>query len=151
MASLFKRKKRGNDVGVEPENRPEQRLDRLYAEMVPASARSPEMQRLLSPAGGQDTDPDGPDEDLEFLASIAREIDRTPIAPSRFQPAPAPRAEQAMIAPTEEQKLNLFRQMKDESEHVRNAASLRVQDVDLDDLLEDLSTTAAALRRHKAA
>ncbi len=151
MASLFKRKKREAEAAMEPENRPDQQLARLHAAMVPASARTPELQRLLAPLADEDSDPDGPDEDLEFLASLAREIDRAPIAPTRFQPAPVPHSEQPVIAPTEDQKLNFFRQMKDEPENIRPSESLHVQDVDLDDLLETLSTTAAALRRRRAA
>lgn len=151
MASMFKRKKREAEAAVEPESRPDQQLARLHAAMVPASARTPELQRLLSPLADEDSDPDGPDDDLEFLASLVREIDRKPIPTARFQPAPSPPAEQVAAAPTEEEKLNFFRQMKDEPEHVRNSESLRVQDVDIDDLLEALSITAAALRMRKAA
>jgi hypothetical protein len=151
MASIFKRTTRGAEAAVEPENRVDQQLARQHAAMVPASARTPELQRLLSPLSDDDSDPDGPDDDLEFLASLVREIDREPIPTVRFQPAPAPPGEQTVLAPTEEEKLNLFRQMKDEPQQVHNSDSLRVQDVDMDDLLEELSITAAALRVRKAA
>jgi hypothetical protein len=147
MAGLFKRRKR--DIpNIEPENRPEQRLDRLYAERVPASARSPELVRLMS-LPDEDADQDAPDEDLEFLASLAREVERTPIELPRVQPAP--RIETVVIAPTEEEKLSVFRQSHDDDERVRTSQSLGVPDAALDDVLEDLATTIAALRRRRAA
>jgi hypothetical protein len=147
MAGLFKRRKR-EMPNIEPENRPEQRLGLLYAERVPASARSPELERLMS-LPDEDADPDAPDEDLEFLASLAREVERTPIELPRVQPAP--RIETVVIAPTEEEKLNVFRQTRDEDERVRTSQTLGVPNADLDDVLEDLATTVAALRRRRAA
>ena len=147
MAGLFNRRKR-EMPNKEPENRPEQRLDRLYAERVPASARSPELARLIS-LPDDDVDPDAPDEDLEFLASLAREVERTPIEPPRVQPAL--RIDTVVIAPTEEEKLNVFRQTRDSDERMRTSETLGVPDADLDDVLEDLATTVAALRRRRAA
>jgi hypothetical protein len=41
--------------------------------------------------------------------------------------------------------------MQDEETRVRTAETLGVEDADLDDLLEELSTTAAALRLRRAA
>jgi hypothetical protein len=56
-----------------------------------------------------------------------------------------------IFAPSDEEKLNVFRQMQEDDLRVRTAESLGVPDIELDDLLEDLSTTAAALRRRRAA
>jgi len=143
-------------------------------QFLPASARPYETQRLIA-AYGADDDADGPDEDIEFLASLVDEIERTPADPAaapRVQPAPGvdrsepnltralPRARpRALTAnekmvraePDDEAKLNVFRAMRDEPQRVRTSQQLRVRDVELDDLLEDLSTTAAAIRRRKAA
>jgi hypothetical protein len=149
MPSFFKRA-RSHRTDQEPENLSDRRLDRYYADRVPASARSPELARLISLPDDEETDPDAPDEDVEFFASLVKEVERKPAAetPRTF---PAPHIEHVIPAPTEEEKLNVFRQMQDEETRVRTAETLGVEDADLDDLLEELSTTAAALRLRRAA
>jgi hypothetical protein len=147
MPSFFRRAQR-HRIDGEPENLADRRLDRYYAERVPASARSPELARLIS-IPDEDLDPDAPDEDVEFLASLVKEIERKPALDApRVQPAP--RIEH-VLAPTEEEKLNVFRQMQAEETRMRTSETLGVVDADLDDVLEDLATTAAALRRRRAA
>ena len=148
MASIFSRRRRQPD-DQDPENRPDQRHDLLRA-FVPASARPHEMQRLhaLNALDANDDETDGPDEDLEFLASLVEEIERQPTQePARFRPAPIETVKFA----TDEEKFNVFSAMRVEPERVRTSQDLGVRDVDMDDLLEDLSTTAAAIRRRKAA
>jgi hypothetical protein len=148
MPSFFRRAQR-HRTDEEPENLADRRLDRYYAERVPASARSAELARLIS-LPDEDVDPDAPDEDVEFLASLVKEIDRNPAAGApRVQPAP--RIEYVSAAPNEEEKLNVFLQMQAEETRVRTSETLGVQDADLDDVLEELATTAAALRLRRAA
>jgi hypothetical protein len=55
-----------------------------------------------------------------------------------------------MAAFTQEDHMELFREMKADDRELRRT-NIEVEDVDLGDLLEDLSTTMAALRRLKAA
>jgi hypothetical protein len=145
---------------------------------LPASARPYEKQRLLAAYGDPDAPDDGPDEDLEFLEQLVDEIDRTPapaeadrrvqpapgddrtepnllrarpsLAPAKTRPAATPSIS-VRVATDDEQSLNVFRAVRGEPERVRTAQDLGVRDVDLADLLEDLSTTAAAIRRRKAA
>jgi hypothetical protein len=147
MASIFSRKRRDANSAPDPENRPEQRHD-LLDNYLPASARPYEKQRLIA-AYGTDDDADGPDEDIEFLESLVTEIDRQPFEePKRLPPATI----ETVAAPVDEEtKLNVFREMRDQPERARTSQQLGVRDVELDDLLEDLSTTAAAIRRRKAA
>jgi hypothetical protein len=172
MASLFARRRTQPQQRQDPENRPEQQHD-LLRTFLPASARPYETQRL---AYAYDDEPaDGPDEDIEFLASLVEEIERQPApAPSERRPAPQaaaegdsdtgaslrarpirpvipPKAITMRVAPPDESHLNVFRAMRDEPERQRTSHDLGVRDVDLDDLLEDLSTTVAAIRRRKAA
>jgi hypothetical protein len=147
MPSFFRRAQRHRS-DEEPENLADRRLDRYYAERVPASARSPELARLIS-IPDEDVDPDAPDEDVEFLASLVQEIERKPAAETP-RVLPAPHIEH-VAAPTEEEKLNVFRQMQAEETRVRTSETLGVVDADLDDVLEDLATTAAALRLRRAA
>jgi hypothetical protein len=147
MASIFSRKRRDAGRSPDPENRPEQRHD-LLSSFLPASARPYEKQRLIT-AYGTDDDADGPDEDIEFLTTLVDEIERQPFEePKRLPPATI----ETVPAPVDEEtKLNVFRAMRDEPDRVRTSQQLGVRDVELDDLLEDLSTTAAAIRRRKAA
>lgn len=149
MPRFFGRRK---DTAIPAGSEPEHVLDRaaLYADKVPASARSREMQRFLPPTP-DDVDPDAPDEDVEFIASLVREIDRKPPAAPRAQLAPQEFTERVIMAATEEEKLNVFRSMQDEPPRLRDTLASTMQDVEMDDLLETLSTTAAALRLRKAA
>ena len=150
MASIFSRRRRDAAARQEPENRPEQHHD-LLRTYVPASARPQEMQRLHA-LNALDDETDGPDEDIEFLASLVEEIERQPtnVADQPVRPAWTAPIETVKVA-SDEEKFNVFRAMRDEPDRVRTSDDLGVPDVDMDDLLEDLSTTAAAIRRRKAA
>lgn len=171
MPSLFSRRRQQHGERQDPENRPDQRHD-LVSTFLPASARPYEKQRLAIYTDVDDAD--GPDEDIEFLASLVKEIERQPApplsdkrpvpqaaaqgdsdagAPIRARPIramPAAAITMRVAAPDDETKLNVFRAMRDEPDRARTSRDLGVRDVDLDDLLEDLSTTAAAIRRRSA-
>jgi hypothetical protein len=170
MPSLFRRRQDRTDERDDPENRLDQRHDLLRA--LPASARPREMQRFAA-IGATDDDNEGPDEDIEFLESLVSEIDTAPAPDPRARPLrtpapasadvsatslprPAPSAPRpasiTMRVPTDDDAhLNVFRAVRGEPDRVRTSRELRVTDVDLDDLLEDLATTAAAIRLRKAA
>jgi hypothetical protein len=169
MSSIFRRRRA--EVRKDPENRPDQRLLRTF---LPASARPYDTQRLHVAYANDGADPDGPDEDIEFLASLVEEIERAPAplepdarTPAHADEAPAPlhpARRPAVTAPAitvrvttdDEHNLNVFRAIRAEPERSRTSQDLGVRDVAMDDLLEDLATTAAAIRaaamrRRKAA
>jgi hypothetical protein len=121
-------------------------------DMLPASARPlPEVNRF-KPLAAELPDlaaEDGPDEELEFLTSLAQSVDRDakapPVRPARFT---APQI--GAPALREEVDLSVFRDtLIDKAE--RDRPNVTVADVDIDDLMEDLATTRAALRARKAA
>ena len=116
--------------------------------LLPASVRRPEANRL-TPLGSDMPD-DAHDEDLDFLAALVEEIDHKPQAikppPARFGPAGgAKRAAEHQV-----DELRVFRDMKDEG-RVSARYDFMLNDVEMDDLLEELSTVRAALRRRKVA
>jgi hypothetical protein len=117
--------------------------------LLPASVRRPEANRL-APLGGDMPD-DSYDEDLDFLATLVEEIDRKPQA---VKPPPAtmfgPAVSAKRAAEHRMDDLRVFRDMKDEG-RVSNRYDFNLNDVDMDDLLEELSTVRAALGRRKVA
>jgi hypothetical protein len=136
-------------------------IDRREVEaLLPASVRHPEANRF-TPLGSDFDGDDASDEDIEFLTSLVESVEREQIAPALppARPAPPPArkpaipvvtADSGMAVFTEADHMQLFRDMQsDEKDHRTN--NIKVDDVDLGDLLEDLSTTMAALRRLKAA
>jgi hypothetical protein len=126
-----------DDGDAEPLADPEE-----VAALLPASVRSPEMNRF-TPLGS-DMPEDASDPDLAFLAAIAEEV----AAP----PPPAPVDTNPRFAAPERDDLRAFRDLASEREHDRLAGPrVTVENVDLADLLDDLATTVAALRRRKAA
>jgi hypothetical protein len=114
--------------------------------MLPASVRSPEKNRF-TPLGS-DAPADTEDTDLEFLTAIARaaeaDVSRTPKRTIR------PALKRVTIAP-ENDGLDAFREIKHDRERKTTAPTIQVDDVDLIDLMEDLATIAAALRKRRAA
>lgn len=155
MGNFFKRKPpKSSDERVEPENRADQRLDRYYSAHVPASARTPDMQRRAVPPLLDDDD-DEDSEELTLLRTLAEEVARDKRPPARRTPAteraaPAPIA-RFTLPDADAEKLNVFRDTQAAVERPSITQSLAVQDVDIAELLDTLETTAAALRRRKAA
>lgn len=123
--------------------------------LLPASAKHPEANRF-TPLGSDFGSDEESDEDIEFLESIVRAVEgdgdapmaRTapPVRMALRTPAPARR-----IPVPPEDELAPFREIQIDRERVDPRARLGIEDVDMADLIEELSTTAAALRRRKAA
>jgi hypothetical protein len=112
---------------------------------LPSSAKSPEAQRLNLFNPDEELD-ETTDEDLAFLNSL---IDDSSPAQT---PAPAPQPRPSVE--TNEQRaddLEVFREIAAMRQKSELARQLRVDDVDIGDLLEDLQTMRAALRHRKAA
>jgi len=112
---------------------------------IPASVRPPDRSMILT-AQIEPPETDAPDDDVRFLESLVASVEL---------PAPAPGAQRQalprVVAPRDEDAaLEYFREMK-AARTEPERRTFDVPDVDLDDLLEDLSTTAAALRQRKAA
>lgn len=130
----------------------------VYSEYVPQSARPPEFQRL-APFNLDDDATDGPDEDIEFLASLARQVDAAPsgIRSERRVPRVTPPPAQNVYEPIERRpaEREAMQAFQDYAAHRAEVTptppALRVADVDVADLVEDLADTIAALRRRRAA
>jgi len=112
---------------------------------VPASAIAPEKQRF---AIYDETDEES-DSEIEFLSALAAQVERAQRTskPQRLAPAHVERVR----VEDDADKLNVFRELKDIVEHTSVADTLPLQHVELSDLLDDLQTTAAALRLRRAA
>jgi hypothetical protein len=119
--------------------------DADVASFVPASAIAPEKQRF---AMYDETDEES-DSEIEFLSALAAQVERQQRGqkPQRFSRAHLERVKVA----DDEDKLNVFRELKDRVEHTSVADTLPVPHVEMSDLLDDLQTTAAALRQRRAA
>jgi hypothetical protein len=118
---------------------------------LPSSAKSPDAQRLNLFDPDEEID-ENEDEDLAFLQSLTAEVATTPRPeepkPKRAEPlAPAPAASASQHA----DDLNVFREIAALRQRSELAKQLRVDNVDMGDLLEDLQTTRAALRHHRKA
>jgi hypothetical protein len=112
--------------------------------MLPPSVRHPEANRF-TPLGSDAPD-DVDDEDLEFLTTLANEVDRAAVSKTSAPPAAMP----LRGANSRFDDMQVFRQMKDEGKQVtRYDHNLR--DVDMADLLEELSDVQAALRQRRVA
>lgn len=125
---------------------PERRAARLLQgnSRVPVSARSPQSMRLAASYDG------GPieegDEDLDFIASLAREAEAAVGAPS----APPPVRPRRFTVPADD-RLDAFREIRPERPRPRVLQTIDIDPVDMDDLVQQLATTAAALRLRRAA
>lgn len=127
---------------MDPENRATLRLG---TSRVPASARSPESMRAMYAYDGSPLDEN--DEDVDFIANLAREAEASIVPPEEeVRPAPVRR----FTVPADD-RLDAFREIQPERPRPRVLTSIGVDDVDMDDLLVQLSTTVAALRLRKAA
>lgn len=141
MSSWLRKEHKNTDEA--PAIRPD--VERL----LPASVRPPEAHRpmLLD----SDVPDDERDEDLDFLATLVEEIDGTPQA-VKAAPATAfgPAVSARRAAEHQVDELRVFRDMKDDGRTLARHDFL-VDNVEMDDLLEELSIVRAALRRRKAA
>jgi hypothetical protein len=116
---------------------------------LPSSAKSPDAQRLNLFNPDEELD-ETTDEDLAFLNSLIADSSPAPA------PTPAPKAARdprPTVAPAEnrDDDLEVFREIAAMRQKSELARQLRVDDVDIGDLLEDLQTMRAALRHRKAA
>ena len=117
----------------------------LPEDALPASVRNPEKHRF---GGDSDTDEvSSNDEDLQFLAALAREA--TDVAERAAEPETGTAATRTVVAASDD-ALDMFRESR-QTLKAQHGYAHRVEPVDIADLLEDLATTAAALRRRKAA
>jgi hypothetical protein len=108
---------------------------------LPASARGPEGNRF-TPLG---TDmPDEADEDLDLIQSLLSEVERDETA-RRPAGAPKVRENSPNARKARPEDLEIFRALQSHGDIVLRH-DFRVPQIDMADLLEDLSTTAAALR-----
>jgi hypothetical protein len=118
-------------------------------EMLPASVRHPEVNRF-TPIGSDMPD-DAPDGDLDFLTEIVGAVERENGARTAL-PVAKPGVNNGKVAQAPDTSLQLFHDMKAErTREARVTLNIQVADVDMSDLLEDLSTIAVALRSRKAA
>jgi len=124
---------------TEPENRRQTQRDGIHGR-VPASTRAPERQRFASHDALDDED----EGDLAFLAALVEDAESVEPAPDVQRPA------RRFTVPAD-QHLDLFRQNLVARSRPRVLEQMTIEDVEIDDLMEQLSTTAAALRRRKAA
>jgi hypothetical protein len=127
----------------DPENSQREQLNDRWKHL-PASVRDPSLQRLDSYVPD---DLDDDDEELTLLSSLVREADREMrAAPPRTE---APRARRFDVKADD--NLDVFREARPVERRPRVLEAFRVDDVEIDDLIEQLATTAAALRQRKAA
>jgi hypothetical protein len=148
MAGWFRKQKHvESETNAAADGPDEQRGPGTYAPYVPASVRVPELQRFAS--FDTEIELDEPDEDIEFLTALASEVP-PPVRPS---PKPArPLTQNEKMIDRKPDNLQIFREFAPQVDYRTSVSQvIDVRDVEIGDLLEDLSTTAAALRRKKAA
>ena len=114
------------------------------AAMLPPSVRPPDSNRF-TPLGS-DAPEDVDDEDLAFLTTLANEVDRAAAPKTIAPPAEPPlRGANSRI-----DDMQVFREMKDEGRQTTRYDH-HLRDVDIADLLEELSDVQAALRQRRVA
>ena len=130
----------------QPEPEPPEMPGRGQPPYVPASMRP-----RPAPVPPQlDGDNEGPDEEIAFLASIAEQVAREGRTPAAG--APSARRDQRTPEPEEDDdSLRLFRTLPPVSDPYEGVRKLRIDTVEMGELLDDLSMTAAALRHRRAA
>ncbi len=145
MAPFFRKPQKPVDG-----HRQDDRLANIDVEaLVPKSAREPEGMRFTPLALPDELD-DG-DEDLQFLSSIVSSIDEKTAAPRRADPKPAALlAVETITLPEQRDDLAAFRNVGKDDDRVPFKHLMKVDDVDIGDLLDDLGTVAAAMRRRAA-
>jgi hypothetical protein len=145
MKNLFKRN--------EPQHEEEPPVLPLLEarELIPMSAKSPEQQRQMLFNPDEEIDENN-DEDLAFLNSLLNgEQPAPPQRPHSREREQTPAPEHKSIAAQDADDMNVFREMVSQRQRVELAKHLRVADVDMGELLDDLQTMRAAIRRRKAA
>ena len=124
--------------------------------LLPASVKHPEANRFTPLGSDFAGDDEESDQDIEFFESIVRAVEGDEPAPIA-RPLPAPMllhtpAPSRLIPQAPDDGLSAFREVQvDRQERSVIQTHVSVEDVDMGDLLDELSTTAAALRRRKAA
>jgi hypothetical protein len=145
--ALFRRSKHETaaidvDAEVAAALRPGPRVeDDASLSYVPASVRGPEAHRFEM---YDETDEEDNGE-IEFLSALASQIDREQRGHAAKGGLPPARDN------ADEDTLNVFREMRQRDERTPISDALRIQHVEIGDLLDDLQTTVAALRRRRAA
>jgi hypothetical protein len=125
----------------EPEHR--RQIGDELERRIPASSRGPE--RLRFQAVTSDVDEDD-DEDVRLLAELAEEAERTlgqQTGPRRVAPR--------LFKVKAEDQLEVFRETRTPRTRPRVLEQIDIADIEMADLIEELATTAAALRRRRAA
>jgi hypothetical protein len=117
----------------------EPRSEALY---VPASQRPRPMPEVNLDDG------DGSDEQVEFLASLVNEIDREQSAPAA-ETAPSTRFNRRRMDTDDD--MWAFRETVTTTDPYEGLRKYTAQEVELDELIDDLSLTMAALRHRRAA
>jgi hypothetical protein len=105
--------------------------------------RDPSRQRLDAPPIDE---LDDDDEDISMLATLAEQAERE----ASGSPTPPP-AKARHFSVRADDQLDVFREIQTERPRPRVLETVGIADVELDDLVEQLATTAAALRRRLAA
>jgi hypothetical protein len=136
MKSFFKR-----EQAEEREDAPLPSLREARA-FTPVSAKSPDAQRLNLFNPDEEIDEET-DQDLAFLNSLIADE-----APPRRRPATkAPPEPREQVREQIVDDMDVFREMAALRQRTEIAKQLRVDNVDMGELLDDLETTRAALRR----
>lgn len=136
--------RRIHDSGEDPLVDPEE-----VEALLPSSVRGPEANRF-TPLGSDMPD-DAPDPDLAFFSTIAAEVEREGSATESVAEI-ASRQTNPRVASVDRDELRAFRELIAERDlDGRDRPRISVDHVDMADLLDDLATTAAALRGRKVA
>ena len=147
--NLFKRNNPPDEAAPEALDFEKPSLREVSA-FVPSSAKSPEAQRLnlFDPEAEID---EASDQDLAFLQSLVDDAEprasKKPVRPVA-QSKPRPETARDERRPDD---LQVFREVAAQRQYAELAKQFNIADVDMGDLLEELETTRAVLRRRKAA
>ena len=110
---------------------------------VPASALAPERKRL----GIFDSSEEDDREDLDFLTAVAREAERA--AATVREPLGAPAS--VGTVRLDDHRMKVFEEMAPVVERNPVMRTVVIPDIELGELLDELATTASALRLRRAA
>lgn len=114
---------------------------------LPASVREPDRDQVLTQMLDVPAEGDEADEDVQFLESL---VDSVELGTPTPKPPRVPAPSRDVSPRDDDNALRFFREAKDERER-REPLHLTVPEVQIDDLVEELATTAAALRLRRAA